>query len=161
MTKLHTKEREFLANAIEKTCKGTPLQPNAEFAGQYLGPLIASYIENWEPVRQGLGLPPTTREKVVYNTCFGGFNLSQKAFELYHTLKDEPLPTDPQGNEAARFRWVDKLERDDPYLVRVVETLGEMANGLNAFLCVEEVTPGLWMIHNFDGKERVEEAIFE
>ncbi len=54
--KLHPKEKEHLRQIIEDACKGTPLQPHAEFAGGYLGNLIASHLENWDVVRKGLGL---------------------------------------------------------------------------------------------------------
>lgn len=51
----------------------------------------------------------------------------------------------------------DKIERDDPALVQVVEELGEAANGDCACLEIEEVPSGTqYRIDNYDGRETVE-----
>lgn len=157
MPKLHRRERVYLQEAIEKACGGTPLQDHAEFAGGYLGNLVVSLMENWDVIRKELGLPSLTeKNKVVINACYGGFGLSQEAFEMYHALIEEPLPKDTYQPGDARYYWLEKLERDDPYLVQVVETLGEKANGSSADLRVETVD-GPWSIKNHDGKERLHE----
>lgn len=57
MTPLHPKEKEFLREQIELACKGTPLQANSEFASTYLLSVLVPYFENWDKVREGLGLP--------------------------------------------------------------------------------------------------------
>jgi hypothetical protein len=48
------------------------------------------------------------------------------------------------------------FERDDPVLVRVVEELGDAANGQCAKLKIEDVPAGtLWRIDEYDGNESV------
>ncbi len=154
MTKLHSKEKEFLRDVITQACGGTPLQGNAEFAGGYLGNLVASYLENWDVVRKELGLPSSARDKVVINRCYGGFGLSREAFEAYHALREQPLPEDRYEAGDAIYYWQEKLERDDPYLVQVVETLGEKANGPSADLRIVAVSEP-WRIEDHDGKEQL------
>lgn len=130
MPKLHSKEKTFLQDIIEKACIGTPLQDNAEFAGGYLGNLIATYMENWEVIRRGLGLPSLIeRDKAVINDAYGSFQLSQEAFEAYHALRELPLPKDRHKAGDAVSYWSQETNRTDPYLVQVVEALGEQANG--------------------------------
>jgi hypothetical protein len=155
MTKLHSSEKEHLREAITKACMGTPLQPNAEFAGGYLGNFVAILMENWEVIQRELGVPRSKiRNKVVINECYGGFGLSQEAFEAYHVLKEEPLPKDQHEEGDAVHYWASELDRDDPYLVQVVETLGEKANGRCADLTVKEVTEQ-WRVKNNDGFEEL------
>ena len=49
-------------------------------------------------------------------------------------------------------------QRDDPYLVRAVEELGEKANGAHARLVVVEIPDGVnWEINEYDGNEHVAE----
>lgn len=49
--------------------------------------------------------------KVAINDDWGGFGLSDEALELYKKL-------------ANRDVYYSEIERNDPYLVQVVETLG-------------------------------------
>ena len=82
--------------------------------------------------------------KIVINTCYGGFGLSDAAKERYLELTT---------NTPAR--WVD-IERDDKALVQVVEELGELANGPYAKLAVIDVHAGQWYrINEYDGNEEV------
>lgn len=64
-------------------------------------------------------------KKVVLNGCFGGFSLSEKAYEFLG------LAWDGYG-----FKYRD--DRENPKLVECVETLGEEASGRFASLYVEE-----------------------
>jgi len=49
-------------------------------------------------------------------------------------------------------------ERDDPYLIKAVETLKEKANGAHAELTVVEIPDGTeWEIEEYDGHEWVAE----
>lgn len=113
--------------------------------------------------------------KVVINRCFGGFGLSNKAFELYLTLKNIPFETTEskfkfntddklywkQGmvDNDDGLLWVRDTDRDDPVLVRVVEELGsEEASGQCAELKVVEVPDDVkWHIAEYDGYEHVAE----
>lgn len=83
--------------------------------------------------------------KVVLNRCYGGFSLSEQAYN------ELGLPWDGCG-----FAY--EIKRDDPKLVEVVERLGSKANGECAKLEVIEVPDGIeWHISEYDGKERVRE----
>ena len=55
--------------------------------------------------------------------------------------------------------WSDYgLDRSDPYLVAVVEELGEQANGPHASLCVVDIPDGIeYEIDEYDGIEHVAE----
>jgi hypothetical protein len=55
------------------------------------------------------------------------------------------------------FSYYD-IPRDDPDLVKVVEELGEEANGFCANLEIVEIPDGVrWVIDEYDGSESVEE----
>lgn len=86
--------------------------------------------------------------KIVYNACFGGFSLSEVAFDLYHKY----------GGKAEWDGDIERsdIERDDPILVRVVEELGVQANGSHADLAIRELPKGTkYIIHEYDGNENV------
>lgn len=139
--------------------------------------------------------------KVVINRCFGGFGLSDAAYEkliewgvpvrkyvqetrdpvtnLYvrqpgnegEVIFDNEL-TPPgesdivdiywkyKGKVASRRYWQTWLDsaRTHPLLIRVVEELGEAADGPHAQLAIVEVPDGAeWHIHDYDGREHVAE----
>ena len=86
--------------------------------------------------------------KIVYNRCYGGFGMSQKAIDRYWELKGRPEPKD---------WWPDEVDRTDPILVQVVEELGEEAGSSVAELCIRELEPGTkWRLQEYDGMEWVE-----
>lgn len=77
--------------------------------------------------------------KVVINTCYGGFNLSDKAMDI-----------------LGIYPW--DIERNDPNLVKVVESLGEEANGQFSRLKVVEIPDDIeWFIDDYDGVETIHE----
>ncbi len=87
--------------------------------------------------------------KIVYNTCFGGFSLSDEAEALYNKMR-----------ESAGLPLLDYCGRDmlrtDPLLVAVVEAMGEKANGMCADLAIFELPKGArYRIDEYDGSERV------
>ena len=85
-------------------------------------------------------------QKIVINTCHGGFGLSWRAEDMYEKLS---------GNKV---EWARDLKRDDPYLVQVVEELGVRADGEFSELTVVEIPDGvLWQIDEYDGHEWVAE----
>jgi len=85
--------------------------------------------------------------KVVINTCFGGFGLSEKALDRYNELAGTDLSEDIYG-----------IKRNDPLLVQVVEELDEYANGFAAELKIVDVPDDVkWYIHEYDGLEAVYE----
>ncbi len=84
--------------------------------------------------------------KIVINRCHGGFSLSDKALALYNKLS---------GNKDTYDR---DIERDDPHLVKVVETLGKEANGRYAALTIVDIPDDVeWQIEEYDGREWVAE----
>lgn len=84
--------------------------------------------------------------KIVYNSCFGGFGLSDAALALYREYSGNNDPDLYEGD----------LDRADPHLVRVVEELGEGASGDYSRLRIEDVPAGArYRIDEYDGSERV------
>lgn len=85
--------------------------------------------------------------KVIINTCYGGFSLSDEAMTIL------------------RLRGVDmdKLEHHDSMrthqdVIEVVERLGALANGKYAELRVVEIPDDVkWHIAEYDGNEWVAE----
>ena len=98
--------------------------------------------------RKGIPVREPLRNKVVINTCFGGFGLSDKAVAKY------------LEKSGVEFKYWE-VQRDDPYLVEVVEELGESANGSNAELAIrvihdDAVNASAWTIQEYDGCEGVD-----
>lgn len=84
-------------------------------------------------------------QRIVINSCFGGFSLSNKAIALL--------------SERGQTMEYWDIPRDDPILVEVVEQLGEEANGRCAELKIVEVPDNVrWTIEAFDGMEHVAEV---
>jgi hypothetical protein len=85
--------------------------------------------------------------EIVINTCYGGFGLSEKAYE-YLGLKWDGYGNDYRGYEM----------RADPKLVECVRALGEDAFGECARLKIVEIPDGIdWEINEYDGIETVVE----
>lgn len=83
--------------------------------------------------------------KVVINKCYGGFGLSNEAFNY--------MGLDPETTD------VYEIPRNDSKLVEAVETLGEKANGPYAELKVVEIPDDVeYYIHNYDGMESIQET---
>jgi len=116
--------------------------------------------------------------KIVINSCFGGFSLSKvgvmryaelKGFKLYvggddfypHYSK-APIRKDEEGKEIwdndTYFSDRD-IARDDIDLIKVVEELGEKADGSCAGLEVIEIPDDVsWEIEEYDGTEWIAET---
>ena len=85
--------------------------------------------------------------KVVINSCYGGFGLSDKALDMYKQLSDKP--------DGCAYT----LNRADPILIHVIETLGAEADGRFAKLRIIEIPDDVeWEITEYDGNESVEEV---
>ena len=108
--------------------------------------------------------------KIVINTKYGGFSLSEEAVLLYGDKKglniianqDEKIKTithyylNEAKEENGFGEW--EIERTDPVLIEVVEQLGDLANGPYSKLKVVEVPDDIkWYIHDYDGIEEVHE----
>jgi len=83
--------------------------------------------------------------KVVKNSCYGGFSLSEEAYNYLD------LPWDGYGYDFNNHR-------DNPKLVEVVETLGTKASGTCANLVIVEIPDDVeWFIDEDDGWETIRE----
>ena len=86
--------------------------------------------------------------KIVYNACYGGFSLSEKAINRYWEIKGE--------REPQIFFDERDLPRNDPALAQVVEELGREADGDCAKLLIYEIPAGTkYYIDEYDGMEHI------
>lgn len=114
--------------------------------------------------------------KIVINRCFGGFGLSEEAFELLLNKKgiEYEKVTSKDNIGVCRFDYYAKghvgdddhclwdidlcRDRSDVDLVSVVEQLGQKADGWAAELAIVEIPDDVqWHIHEYDGIEYVAE----
>jgi hypothetical protein len=108
-------------------------------------------------------------KKIVINKCHGGFGLSDDAVMRYGELAGLNLvkTTTNYGfsmfykegrvDDALHF-YEGHIERDDKYLVEVVEEMGDKACGRYADLKVVEIPDGAqWQIEEYDGWEHIAE----
>jgi hypothetical protein len=88
--------------------------------------------------------------KVVINNCYGGFSLSDAGITRYLELK---------GMEWPNPGFYDRdIPRSDLDLIRVIEELGDAANGACADLKIVEVPDYVdWYVEEYDGNEWVAE----
>lgn len=109
--------------------------------------------------------------KVVINSDFGGFGLSDEAFERYLELKGIEFARVSRTFGGADYYRAGHIDEDDYYLsyydiarndsllVQVVEELGSRANGRYSSLKVVEIPDNVvWTIEEYDGNEWVAEA---
>ena len=111
----------------------------------------------------------STLVKIVINSDYGGFSLSDEAILEYGRLKGLNLVKDENTNwsisifykdSVAKENYFDDREipRNDPTLVEVVEKLGEAAYGFAANLKTVEIPEDVdWCIEENDGREWVSE----
>lgn len=84
--------------------------------------------------------------KVVINSCFGGFGLSDAALARYNELSQQSL------------KHYSKIPRNDTNLVQVVEELGKKADTPYSELNIVDIPDDVkWDIHDYDGMEHVYE----
>jgi hypothetical protein len=115
--------------------------------------------------------------KVVINSRFGGFGLSEEAVRRYHSLKGNSVEVREgnaltgveywviQGSDAvdsdgfAEWFCDRDIDRADPVLVQVVQELGDRANGRHAQLKIVDVPEGVeWELHEIEGDEWIAEV---
>lgn len=85
--------------------------------------------------------------KIVINRCFGGFGLSEEALEEYKTRKSI-------GEDI----WSWDIDRNDPVLIDIVESMDKRANGDFAKLEIVEIPDDVeWQIKEHDGLEHIAE----
>jgi hypothetical protein len=107
--------------------------------------------------------------KIVINTCFGGFGLSDEATWLYAKLAGINL-VEVQSKYCGTEFYIDNvsdetyfsyhdIDRDDGFLIEAVETLGaDAASGKYAKLKVVEIPDDVeWNLYEYDGSEHIAE----
>jgi hypothetical protein len=87
--------------------------------------------------------------KVVYNSCYGGFSLSEAGLRRYAEMKGLPFHVERGQHRYLDAYWAGDqsltsrdFDRTDPTLVRVVEELGAAASGPHAALAIRDVPAG-------------------
>lgn len=85
--------------------------------------------------------------KVVINTCYGGFGLSDEVYDRYKELS---------GKDISRYR---EISREDPLLIQIIEDLGsEKSSSDYAELRIVEIPDDVeWVVEEYDGWEWVAE----
>ena len=108
--------------------------------------------------------------KVVINQCYGGFGLSDKAFERYLGIKRIAFESYVSRYNSRLYYQAGHLkdedyylsvydiERNDPALVQAVEELGLEANSQHSSLKVVEIPDDVkWYVSEYDGWETIHE----
>ena len=107
--------------------------------------------------------------KIVINSDYGGFSLSDEAILEYGKRKGLNLVKDENTSWNISIFYKDsadkenyfedrEIPRNDPDLVTVVEVLGESANGFAASLKIVEIPEDVdWYVEENDGREWVAE----
>jgi len=113
--------------------------------------------------------------KVAINRCFGGFGISNEAFEKLLHLKGiafERVEKDDSSLFSVSYYKAGHVGDDDYYLsdydfyndrsdldlIAVVEEMGDAANGFAADIGIVEIPDDVkWHIHEYDGIEHVAE----
>lgn len=109
-------------------------------------------------------------QKIVINTCYGGFGMRREAVIDYLDRSGTEYVFAEQPDRERQFKLGHKImvagrefnesriERDDPALVNTVEALGERVNSDHSDLKVVVVPAGInWTIQDYDGREWVAE----
>ena len=89
--------------------------------------------------------------QVLHNTCYGGFSLSEKAYELYHKRKKMH---DPTYEEV----WYREIPRHDPELIKIYYELGCHFGGTFSAIEVTQIErkyENFYEIKEYDGLESV------
>ncbi len=100
-------------------------------------------------------------KKIVINHCFGGFGLSNLATEKYAELAGIELEQHDEADTFSlmfgKYKFSSRdLSRCDENLIKVVEELGEDADGRFAELTIVEIPDDVeWDIYDYDGVEHV------
>lgn len=115
--------------------------------------------------------------KIAINKCFGGFGISDEAFELlltkkgieferveseYHSLVGydyyELGHAKDEDKYISKFNFTRPELRADPDLIDVIEELGEKSNTSYSEIKIIDIPDDVeWEIHEYDGSEYVAE----
>jgi hypothetical protein len=112
--------------------------------------------------------------KVAINRCFGGFGLSDEAFEKLLARKNvafDKVESDSallgthyyqaghSGDDEYYISSYEYIEdRSDSDLIAVIEEMGDAANGWASEIAIVEIPDDVeWHIDEYDGREHVAE----
>jgi hypothetical protein len=107
--------------------------------------------------------------KIVINSDFGGFGLSDEAIREYGLKKGLTLVEEKRDQFGFTYFyigeisdntlfWEGDIERNDEDLVEIVERLGSAADGKFSSLKVVEIPEGVdWQLMEYDGREWIAE----
>lgn len=101
--------------------------------------------------------------KIIINSCFGGFGLSDKAIERLLQLgyPKEEIKADKCSNDSIsnkKYRGLKDIQRNHPLLIQVIEELGREASSRFASLKIIEIPDNVkWEIEEYDGVEWISE----
>ena len=96
--------------------------------------------------------------KIVVNTCYGGFGLSDEAQAEYLLRSLCPCGSGHGVLDTENF-WDGQIPRDDAVLVAMVEADADGVSGDHAELAIIEIPDGVdWVIEDYDGIEWVAEV---
>ena len=91
--------------------------------------------------------------KIAINTCYGGFGISDQAFERLLTRKGIAF-----DNEHYLSKYQFNEDRADPDLIAVIEEMAKDAEGWAADIKIVEIPDDVeWQISEYDGMEWVAE----
>ena len=111
-------------------------------------------------------------KKVVIDTKFGGFGLSDEGIRMYGELKGLILKVvDADKYSFTEYKYYvdgiededhyfsdDEIDREDPCLIQTVLNLEERSYGQHAILKVVEIPEDVqYWIHEYDGLEHIAE----
>jgi hypothetical protein len=97
----------------------------------------------------------------LLNKNYGGFGLSDKAFELYLNRSGIVYFKEDYGgvivykaSSPDEDLYSHDISRKDPIIIKIVEELGEEANSYHSDLYINDIPPGtLYRIFEYDGME--------
>ena len=114
--------------------------------------------------------------KVAINRCFGGFGISNEAFEKLlerkgiefqkvpakFKFRDDEFDYYKAGVEPCDDTYISAYDyyqdRSDPDLIAVIEEIKDQANSWAAEIAIVEIPDDVkWHIHEYDGMEHVAE----
>lgn len=88
-------------------------------------------------------------QRIVISETYGGYGISDAGRDF---LKVRGLDIDDAWD------WYKRVDRDDPLLVEMVQTLGAAASTRYSNLVVVEIPHGVaWHVHEYDGYETLHE----
>jgi hypothetical protein len=114
--------------------------------------------------------------KVAINQCFGGFGISNEAFEKLLSRKGIAFERTPakfkirtdeydyyhEGHAGSDDHYLSEYtfyeDRSDPDLIAVIEEMGESSWGWAADIAIVDIPDDVqWQIEEYDGREHIAE----